>query len=825
MEVIEKPGEFYLGREYDLAAGKVLPQPLFYDSEDLTTHAVCVGMTGSGKTGLCVSLLEEAALNGIPAIAIDPKGDLGNLLLAFPELRPADFRPWIDESVAARKGITPEELAEQTAEQWRSGLAEWGEDGKRIERYTKAVDRVVYTPGSSAGLPLTILKSFAAPPREIVDDGDALRDRVDGAASAVLGLLGITVDPVNSREQILLAKIFEEAWRKGESLDLAALIHEIQQPSFNRVGVVDLDSFFPASARHELGMKLNNLLASPTFAAWLEGEPLDVQRLLWTAEGKPRLSILSIAHLGDAERMFFVTMLLNEVIAWMRTQPGTGSLRAILYMDEVFGYFPPVANLPSKRPMITLLKQARAYGLGCVLATQNPVDLDYKGLSNAGTWFLGRLQTERDKRRVVEGLEGASAEAGAAFDRAGIEATLSALDKRVFLMNNVHASTPKVFHSRWAMSYLSGPLTRAQLAKLMAERKGPTNVNTREGEAPAEPSAPQRPTEPRRDPRPEAGAAVPPRVSAASSRPAVTAEITQRYWPIDTESAPKNGERLCYRPALLGVGRLHFVKAADEIDVWQEITAMQPVHGELPKPPWNSALLFERRPHLEEGAAADATYGDLPGELAQAKNYRRWDNDLVDHLYQGQRLTIWRCTELDERSTPGESEDDFRTRAAESAKRQRVDRRDRVLQKYAVRIKRQEDQVARFKAKAAEQKSQFWVRILETIGRIAEWVMMLLAGRRSRKSLSTSAGAAMRERSQQSRAEDQLAAAQAELDKLHADEQAELDSLDADLDADRLKLEKIEVPPRKSDIAVDEVMLVWAPWWIVEASGAARPAY
>jgi hypothetical protein len=820
MEVIEKPGEFYLGREYDLAAGKVLPLPLLYDSEDLTTHAVCVGMTGSGKTGLCVSLLEEAALNGIPAIAIDPKGDLGNLLLAFPELRPTDFRPWIDESVAARKGITPDQLAEQTAEQWRSGLAEWGEDGNRIERFTKAVDRVVYTPGSSAGLPLTILKSFAAPPREIVDDGDALRDRVDGAASAVLGLLGITVDPVNSREQILLAKIFEEAWRKGESLDLAALIHEIQQPSFNRVGVVDLDSFFPPSARHELGMKLNNLLASPTFATWLEGEPLDVQRLLWTAEGKPRLSILSIAHLGDPERMFFVTMLLNEVISWMRTQRGTGSLRAILYMDEVFGYFPPVANPPSKRPMLTLLKQARAYGLGCVLATQNPVDLDYKGLSNAGTWFLGRLQTERDKRRVVEGLEGASAEAGAAFDRAGIEATLSALDKRVFLMNNVHASAPKVFHSRWAMSYLCGPLTRGQLAKLMAERKGAASANAREGEAPADPSAPQWPRDPQRDPRPEARATI----HAALSRPAVTAEITQRYWPVDAESAPKDGERLCYRPALLGVGRLHFVKAAD-VDVWQEITAMQPVHGELPKPPWNSALLFDRKPLLEETGAADATYGDLPGELAQAKNYRRWDNDLADHLYQGQRLTVWRCEELDERSKPGESEEGFRARAAESAKRQRVDRRDKVMQKYAVRIKRQEDQVARAKARAAEQKSQFWVRILETIGRIAEWVMMLLAGRRSRKSLSTSAGAAMRERSQQSRAEDQLAAAQAELDKLHADEQAELHALDADLDADRLKLEKIEVPPRKSDIAVDEVMLVWAPWWIVEASGAARPAY
>src|SRR5690606_12942136 len=215
-----------------------------------------------------------------------------------------------------------------------------------------------------------------------------------------------------------------------------------------RVGVVDLDTFFPAKDRLALGMKLNNLLASPSFASWLAGEPLDVQRLLYTADGKPRLSILSIAHLSESERMFFVTILLNEVVAWMRTQPGTGSLRAIVYMDEVFGYFPPTANPPSKRPMLTLMKQARAYGVGCVLATQNPVDLDYKGLSNAGTWFLGRLQTERDKLRVLEGLEGASAAAGASFNRQQMEALLASLGNRVFLMNNVHEDQPVLFQDR-----------------------------------------------------------------------------------------------------------------------------------------------------------------------------------------------------------------------------------------------------------------------------------------------------------------------------------------------------------------------------------------
>jgi hypothetical protein len=806
-ESIDARGSFYLGRDYDLAAAQVLAAPVLYDSQDLTTHAVCVGMTGSGKTGLCISLLEEAALDGVPAIAIDPKGDLGNLLLAFPDLRAEDFRPWVDESIAARKGISADQLAAETAEKWRKGLGEWGEDSERIRRFTQAVDRVVYTPGSTAGLPLTVLKSFAAPPREIVEDGDALRDRIDAAATGVLGLLGVTADPVNSREHILLAKVLEEAWRAGRDLDLASLIHDIQQPPFARVGVVDLDSFYSASERHELGMRINNLLASPTFASWLEGEPLDVERLLWTAEGKPRLSIVSIAHLGEAERMFFVTMLLNEVIAWMRTQPGTGSLRAILYMDEVFGYFPPVANPPSKRPMLTLLKQARAYGVGCVLATQNPVDLDYKGLSNAGTWLLGRLQTERDKRRVIEGLEGASAEAHVAFDRAAMEQRLAALDTRVFLMNNVHEAAPRVFHSRWAMSYLAGPLTRAQIATLMAERKG--DVEIARGAAMV---AKTQADGERKVSRP------------VEARPALSAEIKQRYWPVDGEARDKEGERLEYRPALLGLGRVHFVKAADEIDVWQELAALQSVHGELPKPPWDSAMIFEMKPLLAESGESGAAFDDVPGELAQAKNYRRWDNDLADHLYQHQRLTLWRCGSLDVTSRAGESEEDFRARAAELARQQLQARRDEVLARNALRIKRQEERVTRAEATVAEQKSQFWLQIVAAIGRVVEVVLMALLGRRSRKQLTTSARSTMRERGQQARAQQQLEKERAALDDLRQQEQAELDQLEAELVPAALKLEKLELSPRKSDIAVDEVLLVWVPWW-VDASGRARPGY
>ena len=468
MPEIDSRNHFYLGRDHDLASGETdADSPLLYSSKDLTTHAVCVGMTGSGKTGLCLSLIEEALLDGVPVIAIDPKGDLGNLLLAFPDLEASSFRPWVDESTAARKGLSPDEFAEKTADLWRNGLASWGEGPERIQQYNDACERLIFTPGASHGIPVTVLKSFDAPPKEVIEDRDAFGERVSSAVSGLLALLGIDADPVRSEEHIFLSNLLKHAWEQGRNLGIAELIGEIFEPPFDKVGVLPLEQFYPEKKRAKLAMELNNLLASPSFAGWMQGQPLDVKQLLHNENGKPRLSIVSIAHLDDSQRMFFVTILLNEVLAWMRTQPGTGSLRALLYMDEVFGYFPPIGNPPSKQPMLTLLKQARAFGLGVVLATQNPVDLDYKGLSNCGTWFLGRLQTERDKARVIEGLEGASAQAGSSFDKQAMEATLAALGSRVFLMNNVHDDAPRVFHTRWAMSYLSGPLSRGQIERLM----------------------------------------------------------------------------------------------------------------------------------------------------------------------------------------------------------------------------------------------------------------------------------------------------------------------------------------------------------------------
>ncbi len=471
MQDFETLGAFYLGRPYDLATRTATPAPLMYDSRDLLTHAVCIGMTGSGKTGLCIGLLEEALLDGIPAIIIDPKGDLANLALTFPSLSGEAFEPWVNEDEAQRAGQDVPTFAAAQAARWKQGLESWGQDGARIQRLRDAAEVTIYTPGSSAGTPVSILKSFAVPPAAVLEDRDLLRERLQTTVTSLLGLAGIEADPLQSREHILLAKLLETAWLAGTDMDLAALIQQIQTPTFTRIGALELDAFYPAKDRFGLAMALNNLLAAPGFDQWLTGAPLDVAAFLRTPEGRPRAAVFSIAHLSDAERMFFVSLLLNEILGWVRMQSGTTSLRALLYMDEIFGYMPPVANPPSKEPLMLLLKQARAFGLGVILATQNPVDLDYKGLSNTGTWFIGRLQTERDKARVLEGLSGASGDAGG-FDQSRMSEVLSGLGSRVFLMHNVHEQAPVTFETRWTLSYLRGPLTRTHIKQLAAAQEG-----------------------------------------------------------------------------------------------------------------------------------------------------------------------------------------------------------------------------------------------------------------------------------------------------------------------------------------------------------------
>jgi hypothetical protein len=806
MQDFEKLGVFYLGREYDLASRTEKPDLLLYDAKDLTTHAVCVGMTGSGKTGLCLALLEEAAIDGVPAIAIDPKGDLGNLLLTFPELRPADFRPWIEESDAARKGVSPDDLAAQTAGQWREGLAKWGKDGARIEKFRSAADVAIYTPGSNAGLPLTVLKSFAAPTAAVLADGDALRERVGAAASGLLALVGVEVDPINSREHILLSQLLDQAWRKQQDLDIGALVRGIQSPPFDRVGVVDLESFYPVKERAALAMRLNNLLASPSFAGWMEGEPLDVARLLHTPAGRPRLSILSIAHLAEPERMFFVTILLNEILSWVRSQPGTSSLRAILYMDEVFGYFPPTANPPSKTPMLTLLKQARAYGLGIVLATQNPVDLDYKGLSNTGTWFLGRLQTERDKARVLDGLEGASAVTGLKFNRSQMEATLGALGARVFLMNNVHDEGPVVFESRWCLSYLRGPLVRGQIQTLMSAYRQRSS-----GQASAAPAPPPSGSDkPAQAAAPTATVARP-AAGAAGQRPLVAAEAGEFFMPRRTAAGAS--VPLVYRPALFGAARLHFVDAKAKVDHWQAVSILVSVDNDLADSMWDQTqTVVENESDFKEQPEPGADFAPLPSELSQPKNYAKWRKSLAEHLYRTETLSLWSAPLLKEVSRPGESQAEFRIRLQQRAREERDQAVARLRQKYAAKIAASDNQVRRAQDRVAREKSQLQNQTLQTVVWVGSSILRALMGRKG-TSLSGAASAA-RSAGRSAGKHGDIGRANAELEAMqqkHADLAAQVQAEIAQLDTASAEVELAEyvVRPRKSDISVRKVALAW----------------
>lgn len=455
--------KFYLGRRFDLGKSSLSSEDLFYDPVDLTTHAVITGMTGSGKTGLCIDLMEEAALQGIPAILIDPKGDLTNLLLHFPELAPTDFQPWLDADTIRRQGKSLEDVAAETAERWNKGLEEWGLSKDDIKRLGNSAYFSVYTPGSDAGLQISVLSSLQAPELAWEGNKEILREKISSTVTALLGLVGYDdIDPLRSREHILMSNIFEATWSKGKSLDLTELILQVQTPPFEKLGAFPVDHFFPAKDRNLLAITLNNILASPAFQVWREGAPMDVRSLLFDKDGKPRHSVFYLAHLSDGERMFFVTLLLSAVETWMRTQSGSTSLRALVYFDELYGYLPPTAMPPSKTPLLRMLKQARAFGVGMVLATQNPVDVDYKALSNAGTWFVGKLQTERDKNRLLDGLQSASAD----LDRNAYSDIISALGKRIFLMHNIHSNGAILFQTRWTMNFLAGPLTRPQIPAL-----------------------------------------------------------------------------------------------------------------------------------------------------------------------------------------------------------------------------------------------------------------------------------------------------------------------------------------------------------------------
>ena len=792
MHDFEKMGVFYLGKEYDIDAKKQSDDLVLYKSKDLTTHAMIIGMTGSGKTGLGVGMIEEAALDNIPVIAIDPKGDLGNLALTFPKLQKDDFLPWINVSEATNKGLSADEFAQAQADLWTKGLSSWGQDGQRIQKFKDSADVVVYTPGSSSGIGVSVLKSFNAPSQAIIDDFDAYRDRLDVTTTSLLSLIGISGNTFTSREHILLSQIIDHAWKEGRNVNLTEIIMAIQNPPMKQVGVLDIESFYPSKDRTSLAMMLNNVLASPSFKAWLEGVPLDVNRFLYNEQGKPCVSVFSIAHLTDAERMFFVTMLLNDIISWMRSQPGTGSLRAILYMDELFGFLPPVSNPPSKMPLLTLLKQARAYGLGLVLSTQNPVDLDYKALSNAGTWFIGRLQTERDKERLLAGLEGLASDKP--FDRKKTEQIISGLSQRQFYLHSVHESNPLIFSTRWVLSYLAGPLTREQISSL------PQASNTKLTSTTSTPIKPSL------------------NLSSSSneSQPLLSSQIPQVYLPMNSISNAKT----VYQPALIGVGDVFYQSAKHKVSLSQNYVFLAPIHDGVVSVDWSEAQLLDLSlKDISKQAPDNAQFDSYPQPAANSKNYDLWTKSLNQFIRTSVGLKLMYSPKLKLLSQVNEDEREFKIRLQHAAHEARDEAIDVLKKKYATRINTLEDRLRRAQQAVEKQSALSNQKKMDAFVSAGTAIFAALYGRKSVSATSVSrVGSAVKSTSKAlksgqgiGQAQETLESVQEQLNTLSLDLENQVLKISEEFDVSFEQLEEVEIRATSNNITIPLVALAWVP--------------
>jgi hypothetical protein len=827
MNAIDDPGKFYLGREYDLKKGKGTDRPVMYDARHLTTHGIILGMTGSGKTGLGIILLEEALLQRIPVLVVDPKGDICNLLLTFPELRTEDFSPWVDLEGARRRGMSTEEYAAETARKWREGLSEWGITGERIARLRQMAQFTIFTPGSEAGQPVDVLHFFDTPALDWDDHEESLRERVGGIVSALLGLVGVEAEPLQSPEHILLARIVEHVWRSGEHLDLLTLIRLLQKPPFQQVGVFELETFFPEKERFALARSLNNLVAAPGFEVWQEGAGLDVGSLLYATDGRPQASIFYLAHLNDAQRQFFVTLFLEAARDWLRGQSGTTDLRALIYFDEVFGYFPPYpANPPTKAPLLALVKQGRAAGLGLVLSTQNPADLDYKGLTNAGTWAVGSLRAERDKLRVMEGLEGAVAEAGSTTDRRTVEQALSALKSRVFLFHDIHAGPPVFFHTRWAMSYLRGPLTRKQVRELAAHTPGPpppageaeaVQFAAPSVEAPAEDEA--RPPGPVSPDLSAAPPTLPPDVPQVFLSPTTAFEwALQSYQDQTGRSLSVQERQVVYIPHLLGLGTVRMLDRKRDVDHQETVARLiQPGERHVGVD-WSKGQVAISRDDLSPNPVGEGAYAPVSSMLARPRDLKQLEKDFGDYVYYNVSAIIPYNSALEVYGSVGMSRRDFRVRCEEVARRGR----DAELEKARVKM---EQQMARVQEKLRREQRELDMdqedleaRKREELLTLGESALNLLTRRRSSTMISRSS----RKRRMTKRAQADVQESLETIEDLEQQLQglkAQWEEQAAEISdgwSEKLEVvEEFEVKPRRADVRVEFCGLAWVPTWRV----------
>jgi hypothetical protein len=806
--MFDQPGKLYLGREYDLDTSQPTDTPILLSARDLTTHAVCLGMTGTGKTGLGIVALEETLLQGVPCIIVDPKGDITNLALNFPNLAPGDFRPWLDEDEAARQGMTLDQFAATTAQKWRDGLAEWGIRPERVAALHDRVTFDIYTPGSDAGIPVNVLQSLAPPNDPAITwarNTETLRERISQIAQAILGLAGIEADPMKSREHILLATIFEASWRAGQALDIASLIRQIQDPPIRRVGAFDMDVFYPRDDRFELAMALNNLVASPSFAAWTQGVPLDITSMTKpdraaggaSPVGKTRAAIFYLAHLGDAERQFFVTLLLSQLVLWMRAQTGTSSLRALVYFDEVFGYAPPFPrNPPTKTPLMTIVKQGRAAGLGAFLATQNPADLDYKGLSNIGTWFIGRLRTGRDRDRALEGLEGA----GAGFDRAYFEGPLSTLPPRVFLLQSA-TGNPRFFQSRWAMSFLRGPLTRDQVAMLADEDDGTTSRIAYHVAEHAH--------VPERGHAPDISPVAPP-LSRPSLPPDVNEVFLHAHPALGREDAIRDTR---YAPHLLASATVRITDRSSGVNHDERYSYLLPLDQAIRLPDFTQAQT------LSALSAADLRQAPLPGAQfdslppgINARWMKQAERALVEHIYRRGAMLIWFNRALKIYGQPGETQIDFRRRTEAVAREKRDQEALKVRAQFERRMQALQDRVAREHRELESDRAELGGRKREELLGGVETLFNFVVGKRPLYGVAFGA----RRRREVEAAQQDVRESEEAIAKLNADLQALAQDYKAALGEVSEKwmralgdVTEVPLAPKKSDIFADLLAVAW----------------
>lgn len=831
MAFIDAPTNFFIGGKYDPSTDEVaIDDAVYYDSRDLTTHGLVLGMTGSGKTGLCVCLLEEAILDGIPAIIVDPKGDIGNLLLTFPELLASDFEPWIDPDEARRKGKDIATHATEKAELWRGGLEKWGITSERLQKLKDAAEYTIYTPGSTAGVPVSILASLKAPKQDFDTHAESLREEINGIVTAILSLAGISAEPVKDAEHVFLSNIFEHNWRQGKDLSMEDIILQVQEPPFDKLGVMPVNQLYPDKERMSLAMALNNVIAAPSFQAWLEGVPMDMQSLLYTPEGKPRVSIFYTAHLDDTERMFVMTLVLETLLAWLRTQSGTSSLRALLYIDEIFGYFPPVANPPSKDPLLRLLKQARAFGLGVLMATQNPVDLDYKGLSNIGTWWIGRLQSERDRARVMSGLQEAATSGD--MDLAAVEQLVAQVKSRIFLMRNVHdKGATTLFSSRWAMNYLAGPLTRTQISTLMEGRDAAKLIEPTQKVVASTPVVVATASEISEQGLPSGFEDSKPVVSNVDEfflPIKVSASAAIQKWEEDTRSRADNSDdaQLAYIPVLLAQANVLYDDRKSDIRVERTYAFHIEDLDSSGFVTWKEYQVepADRR-DIDTKSRGEALYSDVPTSLIDSSRLKALKDDLEDVIYKDFSVMLPYNETLEAYGHPDDDPGVFEAKLVQLAREQRDAEVDKVTADYDKKYDRLEEQRDRKQRELQKDEARAATKNQNSLINIGEGLFNLVTGKRTSSSISkigravSSRGAANAEVEE---TKEEIIAIEREMEDLKQELEMALQDVRAKWDEVAQQKGEYEVTPYKKNIALDIFGVGWVPYWYFKSEGQGK---